>query len=93
MTGSRGRRILLGAAAPVGALLFSLLITSVLLILTGHSPFEAFGAMISAFERVRIVLGTINQTAVFYLSAVAVAIGFKMNLSTSASTASTGWPP
>ena len=28
MTGSRGRRILLGAAAPVGALLFSLLITS-----------------------------------------------------------------
>jgi simple sugar transport system permease protein len=80
MTGSRGRRILLGAAAPVGALLFSLLITSVLLVLTGHSPVEAFDAMISAFERVRIVLGTINQTAVFYLSAVAVAIGFKMNL-------------
>jgi len=77
---SRSRQILLGAAAPIGALIFSLLITSLLLILTGHNPFEAFGAMASAFERVRVVLGTLNQTAVFYLSAVAVAIGFKMNL-------------
>lgn len=80
MTGSRGRRILLGAAAPVGALLFSLLIISLLLITTGHSPVEAFGAMAGAFERTRIILGTINQGATYYLSAVAVAIGFKMNL-------------
>ncbi|HEY5880685.1 MAG TPA: ABC transporter permease [Nakamurella sp.] len=80
MTGSRGRRILLGAAAPVGALAFSVLITSILLIITGHNPIEAFGAMAGAFERIRVVLGTINQTAVYYLSAVAVAIGFKMNL-------------
>ena len=80
MTGSRGRRILLGAAAPVGALLFALLITSILLILTGHNPFEAFGAMVAALEKPRVFLGMMNQTAVFYLSAVAVAIGFKMNL-------------
>ena len=50
MTGSRTRRILLGAAAPVGALLVALLITSVLLLLTGSNPFDAFGAMASAFE-------------------------------------------
>lgn len=80
MTGSRRRRILLGAAAPAGALAFSVLITSLLLIVTGHSPVEAFGAMAGAFERIRVVLGTINQSAVYYLSAVAVAIGFKMNL-------------
>ncbi len=80
MTGTRSRRILLGAAAPVGALLFSLLVTAVLLLTTGHSPTEAFGAMLDALERPRIILGTINQTAVYYLSAVAVAIGFKMNL-------------
>ena len=36
--------------------------------------------MISALQRIRIVLGTIDQSAVYYLSAVAVAIGFKMNL-------------
>ena len=80
MTGSRTRRILLGAAAPAGALIFSLLVISILLLLTGHSPFEAFSAMGSAFQRVRVVLGAINQAAVYYLAAVAVAIGFKMNL-------------
>ena len=80
MTGSRGRNLLLAAAAPVGALAFSVVITSLLLITTGHSPAEAFGAMAGAFERTRIILGTINQSAVYYLSAVAVAIGFKMNL-------------
>jgi simple sugar transport system permease protein len=80
MTGSKGRRFLLGAAAPVGALVVSVLITAVLLITTGHSPIEAFGAMLDALERPRIILGTINQSAIYYLSAVAVAIGFKMNL-------------
>jgi simple sugar transport system permease protein len=80
MTGSRTRRILLGAAAPVGALLVAFLITSVLLLLTGSNPFDAFGAMAGALGRTRVILGTINQTAVYYLSAVAVAIGFKMNL-------------
>ncbi|HEY7813185.1 MAG TPA: ABC transporter permease [Nakamurella sp.] len=59
---------------------FSLLIISLLLVTTGHNPIEAFDAMIGALQRVRIVLGTIDQTAVYYLSAVAVAIGFKMNL-------------
>ena len=80
MTGSKGRRFLLGAAAPVGALLVSVLITALLLIATGHSPTAAFGAMLDALERPRIILGTINQSAIYYLSAVAVAIGFKMNL-------------
>ena len=80
MTGSRSRRILLGAAAPVAALLVSVIITSILLIVTGHSPVEAFGAMAGALERLRNILGTINQTAIYYLAAVAVAIGFKMNL-------------
>ena len=80
MTGTRSRRILLGAAAPVGALLVSVIITSVLLVTTGHSPIDAFGAMIDALERPRIILGTINQSAIYYLAAIAVAIGFKMNL-------------
>ncbi len=77
---SRSRRLLLSAAAPVGALLVALLITALLLVLTKHNPFEAFGAMTSAFGRTRLILGTINQTTIYYLAAVAVAIGFKMNL-------------
>ena len=39
------RRILLALAAPVGALIMAALITSVILILTGHNPLDAFGAL------------------------------------------------
>ncbi len=81
MTGSRTRRILLGAAAPVGALLVAFLITSMLLLLTGSNPvrrLRCHGAPPSAGPGSSS--GTINQTAVYYLAAVAVAIGFKMNL-------------
>ena len=74
------RRILLALAAPVGALIMAALITSVILILTGHNPLDAFGALVDAFGRPRTIVNTINVGATYYLSAVAVAIGFKMNL-------------
>jgi simple sugar transport system permease protein len=77
---SRGRRFLLAAAAPVGALLVSFIITSLVLVATGHNPFDAYGAMADAFKEPRIQINTVNQGAVYYLAAVAVAIGFKMNL-------------
>lgn len=80
MDGTGSRRFLLGAAAPAGALLVSFIITSLILLTTGHNPFDAFGAMINAFDEPRIVLNTINVSATYYLSAVAVAVGFKMNL-------------
>ncbi len=74
------RRLLLGAAAPVGALLFALVITSVVLLVTGHSPPQAYSAMIHAFDKVRVIIGAVNQAGTYYLAAVAVAVGFKMNL-------------
>ena len=75
-----GRRLALGAAAPVGALIFAAALSSVILLLTQHNPLEAFGAMGEAFARPRIQVGTLNQMGSYYLAAVAVAIGFKMNL-------------
>jgi simple sugar transport system permease protein len=80
MGNSRGRRLLLSAAAPVGALLVSFLITSLVLVATGHNPFDAYGAMADAFKETRVQINTVNQGVVYYLAAVAVAIGFKMNL-------------
>jgi len=74
------RRILLGAAAPVTALVGAAIIIVLLLLATGHNPFSAFEAMGGAYSDPSVVTGAINQTTVFYLSAVAVAIGFKMNL-------------
>ena len=70
----------LALAAPVGALIIAALITSIILIVTGHNPLETFGALVDAFSRPRTVVNTINVGATYYLAAVAVAIGFKMNL-------------
>jgi simple sugar transport system permease protein len=80
MRGLSGRRILLGLAAPVGALITSLVITTLVLLVTGHNPWTAFDAMFSAFGRVEIIVGSVNLAFTYYLAAVAVAIGFKMNL-------------
>ncbi len=74
------RRIALAAAAPVAALIGAAIIIVLLLLATGHNPFSAFSAMGSAYSDPSVVTGAINQTTVFYLSAVAVAIGFRMNL-------------
>ena len=74
------RRFVLGGAAPVGALIISLIICSIVLLATGHSPFTAFHAMGSSMFTANVVVGALNQTTGYYLAAVAVAIGFKMNL-------------
>ncbi len=74
------RRLSLGAAAPVGALIISLLICSGVLLASGHSPFSAFQAMGKSAVTANVVVGALNQTAAYYLAAVAVAVGFKMNL-------------
>lgn len=74
------RRLLLGATAPVGALVVAVIICGVILLLSGHSPLTAFSAMGDSAAKPRIVAAALNQTAAYYLAAVAVAIGFKMNL-------------
>lgn len=74
------RRVLLGAAGPVAALVGAAIIIVLLLLAAGHNPLDAFTAMAGAYSDSGVVTNAINQTTVFYLSAVAVAIGFKMNL-------------
>lgn len=80
MKGPMLRRIWLGLAAPVTALLGAAIIIVAILLASGHNPWDAFTAMGGAYSDSRVVTGAVNQTTVFYLSAVAVAIGFKMNL-------------
>lgn len=75
-----GRKIALGAAGPLGALVVAVIISAVILLLTGHHPLDAFSAMGDAFGKSRVLIGTVNLAASYYLAAVAVAIGFKMNL-------------
>jgi ABC-type uncharacterized transport system permease subunit len=74
------RRMALGASAPVGALIVAAVICSAILLISQHNPFTAFGAMGKAFGQAQIIVAAVNQTGSYYLAAVAVAIGFKMNL-------------
>jgi simple sugar transport system permease protein len=79
MSGRLGR-ILVALVAPVLAITFALLVTSIILGLTGHPPLEVFSTMLEYGTRPRTMVLTINSATTYYLSALAVAIGFKMNL-------------
>lgn len=73
------RRIALGAAAPVLALLVALILTTVILIVAGDPVLAVWQVLLKA-PLPRQMVAIINEATVLYLSAVAVAIGFKMNL-------------
>lgn len=76
----RARRLALAIAAPVLAIAFAVLVTSVVLLAAGNNPIDAFSTMLSQLGRPRIQVNTLNNATTYYLSAIAVAIGFKMNL-------------
>jgi simple sugar transport system permease protein len=74
------RRFLLVVAAPVLAIAFAVVVTSVVLLAAGNNPLTAFSTMVSQLGRPRIQVNTLNNATTYYLSAIAVAIGFRMNL-------------
>ena len=74
------QRIALGLAAPLLALIVALLLSSVALVLSGNSPIKTFESMIDYGVDPGTMVQTINRSVTYYLSALAVAIGFRMNL-------------
>lgn len=74
------KRVLTALAAPVAALVVAVIISSLALLASDHSPVETFRAMWEFGTRERSLIGTVNRSVPLYLSAVAVAIGFKMGL-------------
>jgi simple sugar transport system permease protein len=74
------RRIALAVAAPVLAILFALLVTSIVLLAAGNNPIAAYVTMVQQLTKPRVQVNILNNATTYYLSAVAVAIGFKMNL-------------
>jgi general nucleoside transport system permease protein len=73
------RRILIWAAAPVLALAIALLITIGILLASGNSV-SGFLSTVTAQPAPRNVVNIVNNASVLYLSALAAAIGFRMNL-------------
>ncbi|MGW4273612.1 ABC transporter permease [Streptomyces seoulensis] len=73
-------RVLLAVAGPVIALVAAILLTSVVLIASGKSPIEPYTLMLqqAGYSDVQVLI--LNQASMYYLAALAVAVGFRMNL-------------
>ena len=74
------RKVGISASAPVLAALFSLLISSLVLLATDNPPLGTFQLMVEYSLAPRTQVLIINTATIYYLSAIAVAIGFRMNL-------------
>jgi len=73
------RRVALALAAPLLAVVVAFVVTSVIL-LVAKDPFGAVWAQLFKAPLPRQVVAILNAATVYYLSAIAVAIGFRMNL-------------
>lgn len=76
---ARTIRLVLGFGAPVLALVAAFLITSLVLIAAGDPVGEVWSTILSVPET-RNLANIIKNATVLYLSGVAVAVGFRMNL-------------
>ncbi|WP_375480081.1 ABC transporter permease [uncultured Jatrophihabitans sp.] len=76
----RLNRLALAVVAALVALVFAGLVTSVVLLITGHGPWKTLTTMVDYGTQANQIAATINQATTYYLSAIAVAIGFRMNL-------------
>jgi len=74
------RRLGLAVVAPLMAFVVAFALSSVVLLIAGHSPLEAFSQMFSFGIKPEQLVNSLNKATGYYLAALAVAIGFKMNL-------------
>lgn len=80
MKQSRLRSFLLLIAAPVTAVVFAIVVSSLLLVGAGSNPVEVFGDMIKHGTKLETNIDMLNRATPLYISGIAAAIGFKMNL-------------
>jgi general nucleoside transport system permease protein len=74
------RRLSLRIGAPALALLIALVITMLLVRLMGVDPFSAMASMVDYGTTESSLVAILNRATSYYLSAIAVAIGFRMAL-------------
>lgn len=74
------RRIVLAVGAPVAAVLFAIVVSSLVLMISGNSPITAYGDMLENASRLETFVDILNAATPLYISGIAAAIGFRMNL-------------
>lgn len=75
-----GRRAVLALSAPMIAIVFALALSSVVLVISGGSPLSAYADMLRAGTRLETIVDMLNRATPLYLSGIAAAIAFRMNL-------------
>ena len=73
-------KLLWALAAPVAAILFTMIFVSIILIMKGASPLSTFQLIASYGSQSDNIVAELNQTVAYYLAGVAAAIGFRMLL-------------
>ena len=71
---------MLALAAPLAAVVFATIASSIFLLIAGSNPFTAYGDMFEYGSRLEIQVDILNRATPLYISGVAAAIGFRMNL-------------
>ncbi len=74
------RRVVNTLLAPVSALVFALLVSSIAVLLIHKNPITAFSDMARFGVRLDSIILTIDEAIPFFLAGLAVAVGFKMGL-------------
>jgi general nucleoside transport system permease protein len=74
------RLLLVNITAPLAALAFAFLVSSIALLASGNSPVDAFASMWRFGTRFDSLVIMLNRATPLYLSGLAVALGFKMGL-------------
>ena len=71
---------LVSVSAPIVALIISFGLSSLILLVIGKDPLETFQIMFEYGIRGKSIVSIINRSIPLYISAIAVAVGFKMGL-------------
>jgi len=72
------RRVVNTLLAPVSALVFALLVSSIAVLLIHKNPITAFSDMARFGVRLDSIILTIDEAIPFFLAGLAVAVGIKM---------------
>jgi len=67
-------------AAPLAAVIFTLIFVSIILLMKGANPLSTFQLIASYGSQSDNLVAELNQTVAYYLAGVAAAIGFRMLL-------------
>ena len=74
------RKLLELIGAPFAAFGVAFVVSSIVLVLAGYNPLDAFDAMWSHINGTDALVDALNDAAPYYVSGLAAAIGFKMGL-------------